>query len=389
MKVGLVVPHIFMQRQILPNVIFSPGQLALSLAGNLIEQGAEVTVYSPGPVDTSAKNIHADLSLFEQELNYRGDSYLDLLRKHPFTFVTLGRQVQSELIAAAYEDANKSMLDLIHIYTNEEDTALPFSKFCKKPVVFTHHDPFNLLVRYRSVFPKYSELNWLSLSFAQRKSMPKSTNWIGNIYHGLEEDLFKPNYHPNGGYVVYLGRVIEAKGVHLAIEAVQRYNRKARAKLILKIAGKHYGSDYNDKYWLQKIQPNLDSGEVEYLGFLNDHDKKQELLGNAEALLMPSLFEEPFGLVMIEALACGTPIVGLNSGSIPEIINNQVNGYLIEKIIDPATKLTDEDFTAAAMAEQIANIASIDRRDCRDSFEQRFTAERMAQEHLKAYEKLF
>ena len=134
-RIGLVVPHMFMHRDILLQVIFSPGRLAVDLAEGLQRSGAEVTLFTPGPVDVSVPNVTADLTYFEQELAGRGDSYLDLLKKHPFTFVTLARQVQSELIAKAFTAANAGDFDVIHIYMNEEDTALPFAALCKVPIV--------------------------------------------------------------------------------------------------------------------------------------------------------------------------------------------------------------------------------------------------------------
>src|SRR5688572_29898647 len=121
LTIGIVVPHIFMHRDILPHVIFSPGHLARGLAEGLQALGAQVTLFSPGPADTLVKNVTADMGNFEQELAGRGDGYVDLLKKHPFTFITLARQVQSELIAKAFAAANAGELDLVHIYTNEED----------------------------------------------------------------------------------------------------------------------------------------------------------------------------------------------------------------------------------------------------------------------------
>ncbi|HEU4985003.1 MAG TPA: glycosyltransferase, partial [Nitrososphaera sp.] len=138
-----------MHRDILPQVIFSPGQLALGLAEGLRDLGASVTLFSPGPADTQVHNITADLSYFEKELAGRGDTYIDLLKKHPLTFVSLARQAQAEIIAKAFKMANDGELDVVHIYTNEEDIALPFSALCDVPVVFTHHDPFSFLVKYK------------------------------------------------------------------------------------------------------------------------------------------------------------------------------------------------------------------------------------------------
>jgi glycosyltransferase involved in cell wall biosynthesis len=382
MRVGIVIPHIFMHEALLPQVIFSPGELALGLADGLVNLGAEVTLFTPGPVPTTARNITADLSYFEQELTGRSDNYLDLLKKHPFTFVTLARQVQSELIADAFARANANELDIVHIYTNEEDIALPFTTLCLKPVVFTHHDPFNFLVKYKNVFPKYPHLNWLSISLAQRRGMPLETNWVDNIYHGVDENAFKTIAKPSGDYIAYLGRIIESKGTHLAIAAVKKHNTDhPEDKLTLKIAGKHYAGHAKDAYWKEKIEPLIDGKEIEYVGFINATVQKQKFLGNARALIIPSTFDEPFGMVMIEALACGTPLIGLDSGAIPEVIEQDKTGILVEK-------RSDEEQTIAALAAAIPEITNIDRTICRKSFEQRFTLKRMCAEHLKVYSRL-
>ena len=372
LRIAFVVPHIFILKDVLPHVIFSPGRLALDLTNELARQGNDVTLFTPGPTDTSLPNITADLSYFEQELAERGDTYMDLLKKHPFTFITLARQVQSELIARAYEMANNDDFDIVHIYTNEEDTALPFASLCNVPVVFTHHDPFNFLVKYKNLFPKYKHLNWLSMSYVQRAGMPDDTNWVGNVYHGLNIDDWTPNYEPAGDYVAYLGRIVEPKGVHYAIEAVKKYNQTADKPLKLKIAGKHYTGHSKDAYWQTKIEPEL--GEhIEYIGHIADHDEKQAFLGNAKALIVPSIFSEPFGMVTIEALACGTPVIGSPNGATPEIIQDGVTGYIVEP----------ED-----IADALTKIDAIDRHACRNDAEERFTLERMASDHLGIYNSL-
>ena len=379
MKVALVVPHMFMHRDILPQVIFSPAALAIQLAEGLTALGAEVTVFSPGPVDTSAHNATADLSLFESELAGRGYGYMELLKKHPATFIALARQVQAELIANAFAAANRGEYDLVHIYTNEEDIALPFAQLCMRPVVFTHHDPFNFLIKYKNIFPKYKHLNWISMSLAQRAGMPPGTNWVANVYHGLDEQRFRPSNKPRGDYVAYLGRIIEPKGVHLAIAAVQAYNRTAAQPLRLKIAGKHY-SGHNDNYWQERVEPQL-SSTIEYVGFLGSDTAKQDFLGNARALLVPSTFSEPFGMVLIEALACGTPVIGVGSGAIPEIIQEGKNGFVVAREEDEAAMV-------AGLCASLEKVGSLSRQDCRAAFESRFTLARMCQEHLQVYQKL-
>lgn len=381
---ALVVPHIFMHREILPSVIFSPGVLAISLAENLSSlDNVEVTLFSPGPVDTTVTNISTDLTLFEEELAGRGDSYTDLLRKHPFTFVSLARQVQSELIAKAYDLANKGEFDIVHIYTNEEELGMAFASLCQVPVVFTHHDPFNFLIRYKSVMPKYKHLNWLSVSNAQRQSMPDDTNWAGTIYHGIDEPELTPVDNPTGDYFAYLGRIVEPKGVHLAIQAVKKFNLTAKEPIKLKLAGKHYGSAENDNYWADKIEPEL--GElIEYVGFIDNPPDKREFLANAKALIVPSLFDEPFGVVSIESMACGTPVIALDSGALSEVIDNGKTGYVINKGSCPL----DEDVIASDMADKLQSVDSLGRSVCRESYQSKFTAQMMASQHLDVYRRL-
>ncbi len=390
MKIGLVVPHIFMQADILPHVIFSPGSLALQLADTLQQQGNEVTLYTPGKVDTEVPNKTADLSYLESELTARATDYIGLLKSHPLTFITLARQAQSELIAMAFADANAGLIEVVHIYTNEEDIALPFAALCTKPVVFTHHDPFNLTANYKNVFPKFRHLNWLSVSLSQRQTMPNDTNWVSNIYHGLKENRFQPLTDPSGDYLAYLGRIISPKGVHLAIQAVKLYNRTAKRKLKLKIAGKHYAEGTKDNYWNKCILPELNE-EIEYIGFIKDDTTTQAFLGNAAGLIIPSTFEEPFGMVMIEALACGTPLLGLNSGAITEVISTD-NGVVVRKnmVQLPGHKRprVDEETTVQNLAAAIPELLTKNRQTCRLTFEKNFTLTQMATSHLEAYRRL-
>jgi glycosyltransferase involved in cell wall biosynthesis len=385
-----------MHEDILPQVIFSPGRLALSLAEGLAALGVDVTLMTPGPVTTTVRNVTVDLSYFERELAGRGDSYIELLKKHPLTFITLARQVQSELVAQAYARANAGEFDVVHIYTNEEDIALPFAGLCGRPVVFTHHDPFNFLVKYKNVFPKYAGLNWISMSLAQRRGMPAGTNWVGNVYHGMAADELRPatelpeaaaGVGPPERYVAYLGRIIEPKGLHLAIAAVRRFNAAAgeKRRLRLRVAGKHYAGG-KDAYWQERIAPEL-GDDVEYVGFVRTAARKQAFLGRAEALLVPSTFEEPFGMVMIEALACGTPVIGLNSGAIPEVVSAGLTGAVVRKVRGADGGL-DEGATVEGLAEALGRTAQFDRAACRRAFEERFTLGRMAREHMAVYERV-
>lgn len=397
LSIGIVVPHIFMHQDILNNVIFAPGKLAIDLAEVINSLGHRATLYTPGPINTSVINITADLEYFEQELALRNDTYIDLLKKHPFTFITLARQVQSELLAKAISDANSGKLDIIHIYTNEEEMALPFSQLCIKPVIFTHHDPYNFLVKYKNVFPKYPHLNWLSISLAQRAGMPRSTNWVGNIYHGIDLSRFRPNRLEGRRYFAYLGRIIEPKGVHLAIQAVKMYNKTLPPdkRVSLKIAGKHYAGNKKDRYWQKTVLPMIDGQEIQYQGFIDQDSEKEKFLGSAKALLVPSTFAEPFGIVMIEALACGTPLIGLDSGSIPEVIRDGLTGFIVPKTFKHAKNTSskrhqnlNENQIVADFVEALHKVERINPLSCRKDFEDRFTLDRMSREHLAVYKNL-
>lgn len=372
LRIAFVVPHIFIKNDVLPHVIFSPGRLALDMTIEMARQGANVTLFTPGASDTKLPNVTADMSLFDQELAGRSDTAIDLLKKHPFTFISLARQVQSELVAKAYELANAGEFDIVHIYTNEEDIALPFAQFCKVPVVFTHHDPFNFLVRYKSVFPKYKHLNWISMSYAQRAGMPSDTNWVGNVYHGLDTSQWQPRLGGDSDYVAYLGRIVDPKGVHHAIAAVKKYNETAAKPLKLKIAGKHYAGHSKDTYWQEVIEPQL-GGNIEYVGHIADHSAKNEFLAGAKALIVPSTFDEPFGMVTIEALACGTPVIGTPNGASPEIIQDGATGFIVEP---------------EKIADILVKIDIIDRKSCRQDAENRFKLERMAIDHLYIYKNI-
>jgi len=369
MKIALVVPHIFMNQDILPDVIFSPGYLAIDLADGLNNLGHDVTLFSPGKVNTIVNNITADLSLFEIELKARGDNYIDLLKKHPLLFINLSRQVQAEIVAKAFKMANADEFDIVHIYTNEEELGLVFADLCNKPVVFTHHEPFNFMAKYRSIMSKYKDRNFISISDSQRRSMPVGTNFIKTIYHGLKPDKFAPNLTPAGNYFAYFGRIIEPKGVHLAIQAAKA------AGVELRIAGKHYTGYSKDKYWTDIIEPEINNGSIKYVGYIKNDDQKEEFLGNAKALLVPSTWEEPFGMVMIEAFACGTPVIGIKAGAIPEVIENDKTGVVVD----------NDDKVINNLAKAIKTIDLIDRKLCRETFEQKFTVERMCKEHLEAY----
>jgi len=226
--------------------------------------------------------------------------------------------------------------------------------------VTTFHGRLDL-PELKPVFREFAEMPMVSISDAQRGPVSWA-NWQATVYHGLPRDLY--HVHPNpGGYLAFLGRIAPEKRPDHAIEIAKRVG------IPLRIAAKVDPMD--QKYFHTEIEPLLSDPLIEYLGEITDAEK-DEFLGDAMALICPYDWPEPFGLVLIEALACGTPVLAYRRGSIPEIIEDKVTGFVCESL---------DEMTAA-----IQHIPEIDRRQCRITFEQRFSAERMAQDYLRVYE---
>jgi len=204
----------------------------------------------------------------------------------------------------------------------------------------------------------------LSISNAQREPLPWA-NWQATIYHGLPKDLFRFRPKP-GSYLAFLGRISPEKRVDRAIEIAKR------AGIPLKIAAKVDSVD--EEYFERMIKPLLrDSAVVECVGEISDGEK-DEFLGNAYALLFPIDWPEPFGLVMIEAMACGTPVIAYNGGAVSEVIEEGRTGFIVKGL---------EDATEA-----VRRLPELSRAYCREVFETRFTAARMAGDYLDVYKRV-
>jgi glycosyltransferase involved in cell wall biosynthesis len=213
------------------------------------------------------------------------------------------------------------------------------------------------------VYKVFQDMPVVSISDAQRKPLPW-INWQGTVHHGMPPDrlTFRPG---KGNYLAFLGRISPEKGLDQAIQIALRLD------MPLKIAAKVDPAD--EEYFQTVIKPELDHPLVEFVGEIGYPDKN-DFLGDAIALLFPINWSEPFGLVMMESIACGTPVIAYPRGSVPEIIEDGVSGFLVHNV-EQAVKA-------------VKRISQIDRRRCRRRFEQRFTATRMGDQYLKLYERL-
>ena len=250
--------------------------------------------------------------------------------------------------------------DVIHFHTGYLHFAI--SRHLPVPHVTTSHGRLDLpdLV---PLYQRFRDVPVISISDAQRAPLPWA-NWQATIYHGLPDDLFQFNAS-GGDYLAFLGRVSPEKGIERAIEIAKRVG------MPLKIAAKVDRADR--RYFKRAVEPLLNQSGLEWVGEISDQ-QKNEFLGNAHALLFPIDWPEPFGLVMIEAMACGTPVIAYEAGSVPEVMEDGVTGFVVKEM-DRAV-------------EAVRRVREIDRKGCRNVFEKRFTASRMANDYISVFEQI-
>ena len=249
--------------------------------------------------------------------------------------------------------------DIIHSHL--DFLAFPLIRRCPVPVVTTLHGRLDL-PELQSVYGEFRECPLISISYSQRHPCERS-RWHANVYHGLPPDQYTFHPHP-GQYLAFIGRLSPEKRPDEAIRIAERVG------LPLRIAAK---VDPADREYVQKVmKPLLTHPLVEYVGEISDAEK-DAFLGEALAVLCPYR-PEPFGLVLIEALACGTPIITYDHGSFPEIIEHERTGFLCQD--------------AEEMAKAVTQLHAISRRACRAAFEQRFTVQRMTERYLEVYEQV-
>jgi glycosyltransferase involved in cell wall biosynthesis len=255
--------------------------------------------------------------------------------------------------------------DVLHFHTDHLHLPL-FRPFARKTVTTLHGrlDVDALGALYR----EFADLPLVSISDSQRAPLAFA-NWVATVHHGLAQEIcpFNPAFHPppRGGYFAFLGRVSPEKGLERAIEIVRRGG--ARLRIAAKIDAVDQG------YFDARIEPLLATPGVEFLGEVGEAGKPA-LLGNATALLFPIAWPEPFGLAMIEAMSCGTPVIAWRNGAVPEIVEHGVTGFIVDSI----------DAAAAALE----SAARLDRGRVRERFEARFSAARMTRDYLSVYRAL-
>jgi glycosyltransferase involved in cell wall biosynthesis len=312
------------------------------LTEELVQQGHDVTLFASGDSVTMARLIPGSPKSLRLD---RG--CVDQIAHH---FVMLDKLLEHVI---------RDEFDVVHFHIDYFH--FPISRAHRIPHATTLHGRLDL-PDLPPLYRRYPDMPLISISQAQRKPLPFA-NWIGNVYHGLPENALKPG-DGKGKYLAFLGRICPEKRVDRAIEIA------VKSGLPLKIAAKIDRVDRD--YFDSEIKHLLKQPGIEYVGEISE-DQKSEFLGNASALLFPIDWPEPFGLVMIEAMACGTPTLAFRCGSVPEIVT-PLTGRVVETM--------DEAMSA------IEDLLATDRLAIRRAFEARFTASRMAQDYVSLYESI-
>ncbi len=308
----------------------------------LVRRGHDVTLFASGDSKTAAKLWPG----CEQALRLTGKPQM-------------GTYLQLPMLSDLYENA-RDRYDIVHSHIDY--WSFPFARLADVPTVATMHGRLDI-EELMPIYRRYRDVPLVSISNAQRRPLPFA-NWVATVYHGLPRNLLTPSYGP-GQYLAFLGRISPEKRPDLAIEVAMR------SGIPLKIAAK---VDVTDRdYFEASIKPRLTPPHVEYIGEISEAEKS-DFLGNARALMFPIDWPEPFGLAIIESMACGTPVIARPCGSVPELLEHGVTGIIGDTV---------EDLVAA-----VRQVESLSRVECRRQFEQRFTVECMVDRYEEVYQKL-
>jgi glycosyltransferase involved in cell wall biosynthesis len=334
MKIAQVAP---LHESVPPKLYGGTERVVSYLTEELVKQGHDVTLFASGDSITSANLI----PVVDQALRLtRADD--------SFAYHIL---LLEELSKRSHE------YDIIHFHI--DFMHFPLSRQLNIPQLTTLHGRLDI-PSLQDIYREYNDMPVVSISSNQRRPLPFA-NWLATVYNGVPEETY--TFQPNPGtYLALLGRISPEKGIERAIEIA------IRTGMELKIAAKIDKVDTD--YFNDRIKPLLKHPLIEYVGEINEAEKN-DFLGNAYAMLFPIDWPEPFGLVMIEAMACGTPTIAYRRGSVMEVMNHGETGFIVDSIEEAANS--------------VEKIETISRHCCRHIFETRFSARRMAEDYLKAY----
>ncbi len=373
MKKNLKLGYYCSNRTIFPppdDLITANADVMETIARGMMKKDHEVSIYaSKGSMLEGANIIDLDLPPHLLDIDFEDETWVqDLHIAYRLTYI-------SHLIE------NSHKYDLIHLHVGRSIFGLPFVKFSKCPVLFTIHE--SMIPRFEPVMKQFQNCNFISISDAQRKALP-SLNYVATIYHGVEIEDYSYNKEPKND-LLFLARLVPEKGADVAIKVAKKNN------LSLDIHGPG-----NENYLQEAITPFIDE-KIVYHGMTKKYSKEwYDAYSQAKVLLVPIKWEEPFGLMMIEAMAAGTPVIAFARGSVPEIIKDGETGFIVnsspsDKRGDWIIKSTGEE----GISEAVKKLYSLSskkyqemRENCREHIKKNFSKEKIIENHERLYYKI-
>lgn len=366
LSIGILLPSIYFSAKRFPNRIFAPRDLALALADGLALRGHRVAIFGSPECPTRATVVAGAEELLYEKLTRQKSSAFSEPQKSTTTLAATKDEFERGITLEAYRWAGKGKLDIIHAW--HDSLAHYFDELSDVPTVYTLHDPLppKGTIEYHRL-ARFKRHNFVSISKNQRRG-GLGLNWVGTVLHGTNSAT-APFQENTKNYLAFLGRYARAKGIETAVRVAQ----KAGCPLIAAGRG---ANEAGDEY-AQTLQTLFKKNGVRNRGMLNGR-AKYTFIANAKALLFPIQWDEPFGMVMIEAMATGTPVVAFNRGSVPEVIKNGETGFIVntEREMVAAVKkiyaMPDKEYRAM-------------RRACQLHVEKNFSLERMVDDYEALY----
>ena len=382
MNIGILTPSIYMYNTRFRERIFAPGELARHLVAGLLTRGHRVSWFTAPDEETNATLVAGDRMLLDQDLRIR--AFQDLKPEVLDAMSLYGTKMyyEMDLVMRAFASAQKGELDVLHVFHSFGYLAQYFADLTHVRTLFTIHDPKpdrSMLEHW--MLGRFTTPRFVSISRAQQIGWEDL--FISNVYNGIDLREF-PFDAQGGDRLVAVGRMVAEKGFDHAISAVEATNGK------LTIASWVNDTVKQSEYYTRDIEPHVDGNAIVIDSLLRGSDRLN-LYQKAKALLFPIRWEEPFGLVMVESMACGTPVIAYNRGSVSEIVRDGVTGY----IIDPED--TERPGKGSwiikkqgieGLIEAIGRIREIDRAACRKHVKEHFSVEKMVEGYERVYQKV-
>ena len=339
MKIAQIAP---LAESVPPRLYGGTERVVSYLTEELVRLGHDVTLFASGDSQTSARLVACAPRALRLDPHIRDPLPYHLL-------------MMERVRSLAHE------FDVLHFHTDH--VHLPLFRPLARKCVTTLHGRLDL-PELTPLLREYADMPLVSISHAQRRPLPHA-NWVATVYHGLSDAVCPFNPAPRGNYLAFRGRISPEKGIERAIEIARR------AGYPLRVAAKVDRAE--EDYWRSRIAPLLSDPRIRFVGEVNEA-QKPAFLGNALALLFPIDWPEPFGLAMIEAMSCGTPVIAWPHGSVPEIVEHGVTGFVADSV--------------EAAVSAVRDAERLDREQVRQRFEERFSAARMARDYLAVYRSL-